>query len=46
MLMMISHTVEISVAGGVDEIVCDPNPEPRACPYIRVLLLVLALGDS
>ena len=45
-LMMISHGVEISIAGGGEEIVRDPNLLPRGCPYIGVLPSTLTLRDS
>jgi len=43
---MNTHGVEFSIAGGVEEIVRDPNPMPRECPYIGVLPSTLALRDS
>jgi len=46
MLTMNSHGVEISIAGCVEEMVRDPNPLPRGCPYIRVLPSTLTLHDS
>jgi len=46
MLTMNTHGVEPSIAGGVEEIVRDPNPMPRGCPYIGVLPSTLTLCDS
>ena len=46
MLTMNSHGVEISIAGCVREMVRDPNPMPRGCPYIGVLPSTLTLRDS
>jgi len=46
MLTMNSHGVEISIARCVEEMVRDPNPMPRGCPYIGVLPSTLALRDS
>jgi len=46
MLTMNSHGVEISIAGCVREMVRDPNPIPRGCPYIGVLRSTLTLCDS
>jgi len=46
MLTMNSHGVEISIAGCVEEMVRDPNPTPRGCPYIGVLPSTLTLHDS
>jgi len=46
MLTINSHGVEISIAGCVREMVCDPNPMPRGCPYIGVLPSTLTLRDS
>jgi len=43
---MNSHGVEISIAGCVREIVHNPNPMPRLCPYIVVLPSTLTLRDS
>jgi len=43
---MNSHGVEISIAGCVREMVRDPNPMPRGCPYIGVLPSTLTLRDS
>jgi len=43
---MNSHGVEISIAGCVREMVRDPNPMSRGCPYIGVLLSTLTLRDS
>jgi len=43
---MNSHGVEISIAGCVEEMVRDPNPMSRGCPYIEVLPLTLTLRDS
>jgi len=43
---MKTHGVEFSIAGGVEEIVRDPNPMPRGCPYIGVLPSTLTLRDS
>ena len=37
MLTMNSPGVEISIPGGVREMVRDPNLMPRGCPYIGVL---------
>jgi len=46
MLTMNSQRVEISIAGCVREMVCDPNPLPRGCSYIGVLPSTLTLRDS
>jgi len=46
MLTINPHGVEISTAGCVEEMVCDPNPMPRGCPYIGVLPSTLTLRDS
>jgi len=46
MLTMNSHGVEISITGCVEEMVRDPNPMPRACPYIEDLPSTLTLRDS
>jgi len=46
MSTMNSHGVEFSIAGGVEEIVRDPNLLPRGCPYIGVLPSTLTLRDS
>jgi len=46
MLTMNSHGVEISIARCVEEMVRDPNPMPRGCPYIGVLPSTLTLRDS
>ena len=46
MLTMKAHGVEISIAGCVREIVRDPNPMSRGCPYIGVLPSTLTLHDS
>jgi len=46
MLTMNSHGVEISIARCVEEMVRDPNPMPRECPYIGVLPSTLTLRDS
>jgi len=46
MLTMNSHGVEISIAGCVREMVRDPNPMPRECPYIAFLPSTLTLRDS
>jgi len=46
MLTINSHGVEISLAGCVVEMVRDPNPMPRGCPYIGVLPSTLTLRDS
>jgi len=43
---MNSHGVEFSIAGCVREMVRDPNPMPRGCPYIEVLPSTLTLCDS
>jgi len=43
---MISRGVEISIAGGVEEMVRDPNPIAQGCPYIGVLPSTLTLRDS
>jgi len=43
---MKTHGVEFSIAGGVEEIVRDPNPMSRGCPYIGVLPSTLILRDS
>jgi len=45
MLTMNSHGIEISIAGGVVEMVRDPTPMPRGCPYIGVLPSTLTLRD-
>jgi len=45
-LTMNTHGVEFSIARGVEEIVRDPNPLPRGCPYIGVLPSILTLRDS
>jgi len=34
MLTMDYYGVEISIAGCIEEMVRDPNPIPRGCPYI------------
>jgi len=46
MLTMNTHGVEFSIAGGVEEIVRDPNLVPQGCPYIGVLPSTLTLRDS
>jgi len=46
MSTMNTHGVEFSIAGGVEEIVRDPNPMPRGCPYIGVPSSTLTLRDS
>jgi len=46
MLTMNSHGVEISITGGVVEMVRDPNLMPQGCPFIGVLLSTLTLRDS
>jgi len=46
MSMMNAHGVEFSIAGGVEEIVRDPNLMPRGCPYIGVLPSTLILRES
>jgi len=46
MLTMNSHGVEFSIAGGVEEIVCDPYLMPRGCTYIGVLPSTVTLRDS
>jgi len=46
MLTMNSHGVEISMAGSVEEMVRDPNPMSRGCPYLVVLPSSLTLRDS
>jgi len=46
MLTIDSHGVEIAIAGGVLQIVRDPNPTPQGCPYIGVLPSTLILRDS
>jgi len=53
---MNSHGVEISIAGGVAEMVCDPNPMPLVLflvlflflffYHILILFLAEALGRS
>jgi len=43
---MNTHGIEFSIAGGVEEIVRDPNLLPRGCPYIGVLPSTLTLRDS
>ena len=43
---MNSHSVEISIAGCVEEMVRAPNHMPRECPYIGVLPSILTLPDS
>jgi len=45
MLTMNSHGVEISIAGGVVEMVRDPNPMSRGCPNIGLLPSTLTLHD-
>jgi len=45
-LTMNSHGVEISIAGCVEEMVRDPNPTPRGCPYIDILPSPLTLRGS
>ena len=45
MLTMNSHSVEFSIARGVEEIVRDPNLLSRGCPYIGVLPSTLTLRD-
>ena len=45
-LTMNSDAVEISIAGCVAEMVRDPNPMPRGCPYIGILPSTLTLPDS
>jgi len=42
---MNSPGLEISIAGGVVEMVRDPNLMPKGCPYIRVLPSTLTLCD-
>jgi len=44
--MMNSDSVEILIAGCVEEMVRDPNLMPRGCPYIGVLSSTLTLRDS
>jgi len=46
MLTINTHRVEFSIAGGVEEIVRDPNPMPGGCPYIGVLPSTRTLRDS
>jgi len=46
MLTMKSDSVKISIAGCVEEIVRDPNPMSRECPYIAVPPSTLTLRDS
>ena len=46
MLTMKTHGVEFSIAGGVEEIVRDPNPMPQGCPSIGVLPSTLTQRDS
>jgi len=46
MSTMNSHGVEFSIAGGVEEIVRDPNLMPRGCPHVGVLPSTLTLRDS
>jgi len=46
MLTINTHGVEFSIAGGVEEIISDPNPMPRGCSYIGVLPSTLTLRDS
>ena len=46
MLTMISHGVEISIAGGVGEMVREPKLMPGGFPYIGVLPSTLTLCDS
>jgi len=43
MLMMISHGVEISIAGGVEEIVCDPNPSLFFFSFFFFILALFCL---
>jgi len=43
---MNSHGVEISIAEAMEEMVRDPNPMPRWCPFIGVLPSTLTLRDS
>jgi len=45
-LMINSHGVEISIVGCVEEMVRDPNPMPRGCPYIGVPPSTLTVCDS
>jgi len=42
---MNSHGIEISIAGGVVEMVRDPNAMPPVCSYIGVLPSTLTLHD-
>jgi len=46
MLTMKTHGVEFSIAGCVEEIVRDPTPMSRECPYIGILPSTLVLRDS
>jgi len=46
MLLMNSHGVEFSIAGCVRDMVRDPHPMSRGCPYIGVLPSTLTLRDS
>jgi len=46
MLTINSHAVEISITECVGEMVRDPNPMARGCPYIGVLPSTLTLRDS
>jgi len=43
---MNSHGVEFSMAGCVREMVRDPNPMSRGCPYIGVVPSTLTLRDT
>jgi len=43
---MNSHGVEVSIAGGVVEMVRDPNALPRGSPFIGVLPSRVTLRDS
>ena len=43
---MISHGVEISIAGSVEEMVRGPKLMLGGCPYIGVLPSALTLCDS
>jgi len=46
MLTIKTHGVEVSLAGGIEEIVRDPNTMPSGCPHIGVLPSTLTLRDS
>jgi len=43
---MNSNGVEFSIAGCVREMVREPNPMPRGCPYIGILPSTLTLRGS